>query len=238
MPVNLEEQIKILIELQGLDSQIFMLEDRLEAIPESIKEMDEQFKEKTAGLKKIEDGVKALLLKRKEKEGELEAKEQSVKKFHTQQNLVKTNKEYSALEEEIGRARADGSILEEEIIKMLDQIDAENQKAAKEKEFLKAEELRMNAEKKRLDDEAKAVGCELEKLKGRRAELAAGVDKTLLPKYERLIKNKDGLAIVGVVSEACQGCFRILPPQVINEIRMNQELVFCEHCARILYVEG
>jgi len=238
MAVNLEEQIKLLIELQGLDSQIFRLEDRLEAIPESIKDMDEQFKEKTAGLRKIEDGIKTLLLKRKEKEGDLEAKEQSVKKFHSQQNLVKTNKEYSALEEEIGRAKADGSILEEDIIKIFDQIDAENRESGKEKEFLKSEELRMNTEKKKLDDEAKAVKAELEKLKGQRAELAAKVDKTLLPKYERLSKNKDGLAIVGVVDEACQGCFRVLPPQVINEIRMNQELVFCEHCARILYVES
>ena len=67
--------------------------------------------------------------------------------------------------------------------------------------------------------------------------LAAKVDKSFLSKYERLIKNRDGLAIVGVVNAACQGCFRVLPPQITNEIRMKQDLVFCEHCARILYIE-
>jgi predicted nucleic acid-binding Zn-ribbon protein len=28
-----------------------------------------------------------------------------------------------------------------------------------------------------------------------------------------------------------------MPPQVINEIKMKSSLVFCENCARILYIE-
>ncbi len=237
MPINLEEQIKLLLELQGLDTRIFRIEDLLESIPENIAAMDERFKEKTAGLKSLEDGVKAILLKRKAKEGDLESKEQSVKKFHSQQNQVKTNKEYTALEEEIGRAKADGSVLEEEILKIFDQIDVENKKIGAEKDFLKAEELKMAAEKKRLEGEADAAKIELKNLKSRRGDVAAKVDKTLLPKYERLVAGKDGLAICAVAGNACQGCFRVLTSQVINEIRMRQELIFCEHCARIIYIE-
>ena len=56
-------------------------------------------------------------------------------------------------------------------------------------------------------------------------------------KYERIIKSKDGLAVVTIANDACQGCFRVMPPQVVNEIKMNDELVFCENCARILYIE-
>jgi predicted nucleic acid-binding Zn-ribbon protein len=28
-----------------------------------------------------------------------------------------------------------------------------------------------------------------------------------------------------------------MPPQVINEIQMKSALIFCENCARILYIE-
>ena len=235
--INLEEQVKLLVELQGLDSHIFRLEDELESIPETIKNMEGAFKEKSSDLKKLEEAVKALQLKRKEKEGELETKEGSIRKYQTQMYQVKTNKEYTALQEEIGRVKADNSLIEEDIIKILDQIDAENKKITKEKEFLKEEEVKLNEEKKRLSEEADRIKTELGGLKTQRAALAEKVDKTILSKYERIVKNKDGLAVVPVANDACQGCYRMMPPQVINEIRMKKELIFCENCARILYIE-
>ncbi len=234
---NLEEQIKLLVELQGLDTHIFRIEDELESIPERIKMMEEEFKETTANLKKLEDGVKALQLKRKEREGDLESKEGTIKKYQTQMYQVKTNKEYSALQDEIGRVKADNSLIEEEVIKLLDQIDGENKEIGKEKEFLKQEESKLNEEKKRLNEEAARIKTELGNLKTQRAELALKVDKDILKKYERIIKNRDGLAVVPVANESCQGCFRIMPPQVINEIKMKSDLIVCENCTRILYIE-
>lgn len=229
--------MKLLVELQGLDTHIFRMEDELEAIPEKIKSEEDKFKEKTASLKKLEDDVKALQLKRKEKEGELAGKEVTIKKYTLQMYQVKTNKEYTALQEEIGRIKADNSIIEEAVIKILDQVDAANKEIAKEREFLKKEEVSLNETKKNLNEEAGRIKAELGSLKAQRAELAAKVDKAILVKYERIISGKDGLAVVPIANESCQGCFRMMPPQVINEVRMKNELVFCENCARILYIE-
>src|SRR3989338_1776064 len=120
--VNLEEQIKLLVELQGLDTQIFKLEKDLRSMPEEIKRMEGEFKEKTGSLKKLEDGLKVLQVKRKEKEVDLGAKEGTIKKYQIQLYQIKTNKEYTALDQEIARIKADNSLLEEDIIKILDQI--------------------------------------------------------------------------------------------------------------------
>lgn len=237
MAINLEEQIKLLVELQGLDIRIFKFESELEAIPEKIRLDEENFKDNAIGLKKLEDGLKLLQVKRKEREGDLEVKESAVKKFQTQMYQSKTNKEYSAFLEEIARAKADGSLIEEDIIKILDQIDAENKKVAKEREFLKDEDKKLNEEKQALVKEAERIRKELDGIRSERTALAERIDKTILVRYERIAKNKDGLAIVPVANESCQGCFRVMPPQVINEIRMNSQLVFCENCARILYIE-
>ncbi|MDP2929187.1 MAG: C4-type zinc ribbon domain-containing protein [Candidatus Omnitrophota bacterium] len=234
---NLEDQLKLLIELQGLDTQILKIERDLESIPEDIKRMDGAFEEKKANLKKLEDGAKALALKRKEKEMDLESKEGAIKKFQSQLYQVKTNKEYTALEGEIGRAKADNSLVEEEILKIFDQMDAENQKISKEKDFLKTEEGKLILEKKKLDDEVKRIKGEVDGLRTRRADLAQRIDKAVLVKYDRILKGKDGLAVVPVAGGSCQGCFRIMPPQVIHEINMKKDLVFCENCARILYIE-
>jgi predicted nucleic acid-binding Zn-ribbon protein len=237
LAIDFSEQIKLLVELQGLDTQIFRREDELESIPQRIGEMDEHFKEKAVNLKALEDGVKALQVKRKEREGDLQAKEDAIKKFQSQMYQVKTNKEYSAFQDEISRARADGSLIEEDIIKIFDQVDAENKKVAQEKEYLKKEEIALAGEKKKLDEDSARIKKELEALKAQRAELAKKVDPKVLVTYDRIVASKDRLAVVPVANESCQGCFRIMPPQVINEIRMKDALIVCENCARILYIE-
>jgi predicted nucleic acid-binding Zn-ribbon protein len=167
----------------------------------------------------------------------LESKEGSIMKFQSQLNQVKTNKEYSALEGEIARTRADNSLIEEDVLKIFDQMDAETQKILKEKEFLKAEEGKLAQQKKKFDEEVGRIKTEAEGLNAQRAILAGKIDKAILAKYNRIIKSKDGLAVVPVTGDSCQGCFRILPSQVIHEIRTKKELVCCGSCARILYIE-
>ncbi len=234
---NLEEQLKLLVELQCLDTQILRIERELESIPQELKKMDDAFEEKKSNLKRSEDALKALQMKRKEKELDLETREGSIKKFQSQLNQVKTNKEYAALEGEIGRARADNSLIEEEILKIFDQMDAENQKISKEKEFLKTEEVKLTEQKKKFNEEVSRIKAEAEGLNAQRALLAGKIDKAILAKYDRIVRSKDGLAVVPVAGDSCQGCFRILPSQVIHEIRTKKELVCCGSCARILYLE-
>ncbi len=234
---NLREQIKLLVELQGLDTRIFKLEDDFKSIPETIHRKEGEFTEKSVNLKKLEDDLKALLMKRKEKEGDLEAKEGAIKKYQQQLNQVKTNKEYTALKTEIERVKADNSLIEEAILNIFDEIDSGNKNISKEREFLKSEEVKLNEEKKRLSEEEERIKTELEDLKKQREGLCPKVDKNVLKKYERIVRSKDGLAVVTIVNDACQGCFRVLPPQAVNEVKMNEELRFCDNCARILYLE-
>ena len=77
----------------------------------------------------------------------------------------------------------------------------------------------------------------MSKLNGERATLTQQVEPSILGKYERILANKDGLAMVRVEDEACQGCYMNVPPQVINEIKMAKGLVVCGNCSRILYIE-
>lgn len=233
--VNLEEQIKLLVELQELDTHLIKLTNEINAIPETIKELENSFKEKGDNLKKIENGIKAMQLKKKEKEIALETGEGTIKKYQGQLGQVKTNKEYSALLEQINRVKADDSLVEEAIINLMDEIDAENKKAAVEKDALKREEAKLSDEKNKLNGEAARLKEEAGKYESQRSALVARVDKIILNKYTRLLDNRDGLALVQVLNDTCQGCFRVLPPQTMNEVRMKSELVICEYCARMLY---
>ncbi|MFA4843058.1 MAG: C4-type zinc ribbon domain-containing protein [Candidatus Omnitrophota bacterium] len=235
--VSLEEQIKLLIGLQKLDKQIFKLRRDLESQPILIRAAEESLKAKEAGLKKKEEEAKALAVKRKEKEIELQAKEDGIKKLQGQLYQIKTNKEYQAMEKEIAGKKADISVIEEEIIKIFDQIDECAKGAAKEKETLSQERRVFDEEKKKIEASSKEMEVAMQKLNAERSELAQKIDKEYLSKYERILHSKNGLAMVNVEHEACGGCNINLPPQVINEIRLKEELIFCGNCARILYIE-
>jgi len=43
------------------------------------------------------------------------------------------------------------------------------------------------------------------------------------------------LALVPVEGTSCGGCHRVFPPQVINEVQIQDKVVRCEFCARLLY---
>ena len=235
--INMEEQVKMFVELQGLDGEIFDKKRLLDAIPGKIKELDDGLEQKSANLKNLEEESKKLQVKRKEKETDLASKEQTIKKYQVQLFQIKTNKEYTSLEKEIASIKADNSVLEDEIISLLDGVDEIKKKVSKEKEILENEKGKVRDEKKKIEDEKKTNEAEFNDLSNKRKEFVEKLDKNILSKYERILYNRDGLAMVPIIGGACGGCNMNLPPQVINEAKLKKDFTFCGNCARILYIE-
>lgn len=235
MPTVISEQVKILAELQKIDSQVYEIKSELATHPELHKKAEHDFDKKKISLKAAEDESKALQVKHKSLELDLGTKEEKVKKLQSQLFSLKSNKEYQAMEFEIKAAKADNSLLEEEILKSYDLIEAAKAKVAKEKDLLAAEEKIFKA----AVDEIKKASAELEKAlaaeEEKRKVFLPNIDPKILTQYERLLKSSAGLAIVPVWNNACGGCHVGLPPQLINEVRMGEKLLTCESCARILY---
>ncbi|MFH1848433.1 MAG: C4-type zinc ribbon domain-containing protein [Candidatus Omnitrophota bacterium] len=231
------DNIKSLIELQKLDSEIFKLQGELDSHPVLIRGLEDTFRQKESDYKQKEEETKSFLVKRKEKENELAAKEGEIQKLQSQLFQLKTNKEYQAMEKEISSKKADVSVIEEEIIKILDQIDEANKKLIEYKAVLSEHKAKFDSEKSRVDQRSKEIERQLAALKSDRGAKAQGVDKVFLAKYERILNSKDGLALVPVLIDACGGCNMNLPPQVINEIKLKERLISCESCARLLYID-
>jgi len=234
--MNIAEQIELLIQLQRLDSEIYKHNRRKERIPSLIKELEDSFHKKGEVLRQEDSSLKSLLVKQKEKENELASKEETIKKCQGQLYQIKTNKEYSAMQHEIKGHEADKSVLEDEVLIVLDEIEVEKKVIEGHKAELKEEEKKLGEEKAKVNAELKDIEERLKSLNAQRSEMASKIDKRMLGKYERILKGKDGLAMVPVREDSCGGCNLNLPPQVINEIKMKKDLVFCESCARILYI--
>jgi predicted nucleic acid-binding Zn-ribbon protein len=235
--LNIREQIQRLIELQHIDTLIFKLDEEKSEIPNQLKKLESNFEEKKNNLLSLEEKLKKLELKRKEKELEISSKEEKIKKFQIQLFSLKTNKEYQAMIKEIEGLKAEVSILEEEVINLLDEISNLGAQINREKEVLKEEEKKYLCEKKKIEERANQINQNLEDLEFKRKQKTPLIENKILSLYERILKNRDYLAIVAVRDSACRGCNMTVTPQIINEIKMNDRVVTCEVCNRILYLE-
>ena len=235
--VDLRSQIQSLVQLQKFDSEIYALRNEKESKPEQVKALEAAFEAKKQSLLDLEKSAQDLLKQRKDKEMMLATNEENRKKLQTQLYSLKTNKEYQTMLLQIEEAKADASVIEDKVLQLFEQSDKIKTDIEKEKQRLQEEEKVYSAETKSIQERIRQIDERLAQLEAQRKQVLPAVDPKMLSQYERILNNRDGLAIVGVKDNSCQGCNMFVPHQVVNLIQMYERLVTCEMCARILYIE-
>ncbi len=235
--VNLKLQLGNLVKLQAVDSEIYSLRTEKSAKPEEIKAIEAAFEAKKTHLAELDKKSLDLQKQRKDKELELVSKDEGIKKLQGQLYSLKTNKEYQTMLQQIQDAKADSSIIEDKVLELFDKADEVKNEVEREKQKLKEEEKVFLTEKKKIDYRVKEIDDRLAQLEGQRKQVLPDVDPKVLSQYERILTNRDGLAIVTVKGNSCGGCNMFVPPQVINLINMYEHIITCEMCNRILYID-
>ncbi len=233
----IKDQIRKLVDLQVMDIEVFRLKSELRDRPAEIETLRVSFEAKKDTLKRLEDQLKAVLVGQKGDEGELKSKEEAILKADGQLYQLKTNKEYQAKLLEIESLKADKSLVEEKILLGFDRIEAARKAVETEKAVVVRYEKEFQAKKKEVDETIAVAGDQLKVKESKRSRLTPDVRPDILSRYERILQNKEGLGIVPVKNHACGGCFMHLTEQLIHEIKMHDQLITCDACARILYLE-
>ena len=231
-------QLDTLKRLQEVDSQLFELRRQQADKPRELEQAEAQTAAQDARVKDADGKLKTAQLAQKEQEVELQSKEGNVRKLQGQLFQVKTNKEYSAMQHEIETLKADNSLLEEAILKGFDAIEAANRERQQEQRRLAESQARLAQERTRIEAELAVIGEQIAQLERQRQTLVPDVPAAALVLYERVLKMRQGVALVPLLNDACGGCHRRLPPQVINQVYLNAGLVTCEACNRILYFDA
>ncbi len=234
--INLKTQIDGLIKLQEVDSEIYALGNEKASKPLEIKAIEASFEAKKQNLASLQAQSLELQKKRKEKELELAVNAEAVKKLQGQLYSLKTNKEFQTMQQQISDTLADGSVIEESILISYEESDKIKARIDEENLKLKEEEKIFLDQKKKVEERVKEIDSRLSQLEAQRKQIIPGIDQRMLSEYERILHSRDGLAIVTVKDNSCGGCHMLLPPQVINLIKMYEEVITCEVCNRILCI--
>jgi predicted nucleic acid-binding Zn-ribbon protein len=180
---------------------------------------------------KKENDNKRLEELRKEKEG-LKLNQE---KYEGQISLIKTQREYEAITSEIAQIKEKLELIDEEELNVFQEIEG-IQKDLEEQTGLHDElkETIIGMEKE-INKQLSGKQKELEKCLKDKNQITAGLDEEVIYKFEKIVKKKDGIGIVSIKQNVCMGCNMILPPQFVNNVRREDDIIFCPNCSRILY---
>ena len=78
--------------------------------------------------------------------------------------------------------------------------------------------------------------AEVEQLKTKAAAIEASLPERLRREFHRIFKQRQNVAIARVVADSCSGCRTRVRPAVMQQLKRG-DLVHCEGCSRILYLE-
>jgi len=229
------EQLRLLVQIQEIDSKIIEITEKQKGLPEIIASLqinlDKARSDLAEAVRHLEDANK----ERRVLEGELKDSEEKIRKLKGRIPEIKTNKEYQALLKEIELAEKEKSELEEKILILLEKIDDGNLQRTEREKIVREEEIKFLDEKEKVEKDFHRLSERLEELGSLRNSVSSQIEPKLFSEYNRLLSSRKGLAVVAVQNEHCLGCHIRIPPQVFTEIRKNEKIINCLNCQRILY---
>jgi predicted nucleic acid-binding Zn-ribbon protein len=232
---KLESELKGLYQLQRIDTLIDEIRILRGELPLEVKELEE-----------IVENLKTRIAKQQEEENNLDrmiaekknsAKDAQVliKKYESQQNKVRNNREFESLGKEIEFQKLEIQLSEKWVKECKASITTKQELISQSESLLKEKQKDLKVKKDELEEIISETEKEEKSLIKKANEASEHINPLLLQAYNRIRPNfKNGLAVVTIERGACAGCFIKIPPQRQTEILTHKKLVVCEHCGRIL----
>ncbi len=231
----MKEEIKNLIELQAIDLEVYKINeemlDGLSGLDVRRKGIEDDKNTISDYQEQLESGAK----RRRELEVMISDEEERIKDRQTKIMNIQTNREYQSILKEIEDTKLANKQREDELLLLIEQLEAlEN----------KVEEIKTKcaAEEGKIKKDSAAVGHKAAKLEKKKKDIvkardaqAAKVNKKYLKRYETLKERRSGLAVAGVAAGVCLGCNMNIPPQMFNELLREDAILSCPTCNRMMY---
>ena len=161
------------------------------------------------------------------------------KREHAEKGMdgITTQREYDALDREIQDATKKEAELRKEILKNEANHKRLDEEIKNEEALIKQQEQDIEERKAMIEKEIADKKNELAELAEGEQRIAPDLDSDTLFKFDRIIKNKQGIGIVPVQGNVCMGCHMILSAQFAIEVREGKNIMYCPYCSRILYYQ-
>ncbi|MEW4526136.1 MAG: zinc ribbon domain-containing protein [Maioricimonas sp. JB045] len=224
-----------LTRLHELHLKLRDVRDELARGPRQIKAREQIVAQARDRQSQAEEQLKQLKAAADRKSLDLKTHESKIGELQAKLNSAASNREYDIIRGQIDADRVAMSVLEDEILELLDKVDRKRTEIGQiEEEVKKAE-----AEKQRFaaEFESKLAGLESraaaleEKIKASET----GFKGDIAERYRRLVDAYGADAMAAVEGGVCTNCYVGLTTQTQVSLRSGK-FIFCSTCGRLLYL--
>ena len=224
-----------LIELQGIDTKLRDLNDLLGDLPSKVEELDQQEESIKNSLVEQKDRLKELEVEMHKRDVSIAQINDKINKFKDQLFLVTNNKQYDALMLEIDHLKEQRGTNETESIAFLEEKETLTESVESMESGLGELSQNLRVRREKLETAISQSAEEKSSLEQQRTEQVNGIDLNIVSVYDRVMKAKDGLAVVHLSDSSCGGCGARIPAQTITEVRAKIVMHRCDVCGRFIY---
>lgn len=230
-----EQKLLALLQLQLIDSQIDKIKTIRGELPMEVADLEDEVAGLQTRINNLAEEAKEIQDQIAMKKQAIKEANQMIKKYQSQQNNVKNNREFESLNKEIEFQHLEIQLAEKRIKEHIADNNIKVSMIEQAQQQLNDRINDLKQKKSELSGVVDETQKEEENLTESSEKAASIIEERLLNAYHRIRSNaRNGLAVVPVERDACGGCFNKIPPQRQIDIRQRKKIIVCEHCGRIL----
>lgn len=236
------EELINLYKLQQIDSELSIIKNKIDKLPEKIA-YEKRYFENEVILKKLDELEKSrheLSRKIKRDDEEVKTIEQKINKEEKRlfSGSITNPKELKSIQDEIAILNKKKDSFETDELELMENLDEMTNIINNFIEQSKNNEIDIKKLKEEFDGINSNLEMRLTELSKERESAIKVVSGGLLEKYTDMIKNKGGIAVARIIDGDCSGCRVKLPFEEIETLNLNKELGRCPSCKRMLIPES
>ncbi|MHC5023949.1 MAG: zinc ribbon domain-containing protein [Planctomycetota bacterium] len=244
-PEHLMSLMDSLLHLHRVDAQVRGLRSRLESAERYLKVQERQLSDVHGQRDELVARKKHVQAAIANHEMEIKSIDERLEKLRDELNSAVTNKQYTAILNELNTFKTSRNEVEDRVIELMEQIETHDGQLA-EIEHLTAERAKVrDAASADLEQRRTDVGERLEELELERQAAAAAVPEKVLRIFDALASDYDGEAMASIEEVnrrhreyACGACNLSLPFERVSLLMSGgDEVVRCSACHRILFIQ-
>ncbi len=231
----MKPELAILIRLQGIDLELRKINEEKSSVPKHLEGLQEHLSSKEAELNELNERITEIQKRKVDVEDEFELENIRLGKSQKKLFLLKTNREYQALQKEINEIKKANAAREDEILAIMEETNSLQEEIKGKKQQVKQDRKEIKAEQKRIKQLQERLNAKIAALTEDGEAVSKDIRPDLLSKYNFLKDRRAGVAIAAVTDGVCSACNMNIPPQLYNELLRDEKILTCPSCQRLIY---
>ncbi len=223
--------------IHGMLKQVTDIRDRMERGPRKMKLAQANEARFLIAWQEAKDLAIKTRMAVDSKQMQLSEREAKIADFKIRLNTCDSNKEFQLIKERIAADLQANSVLQDEILEMLERLDvltADVEAAKNNHAKSKSEAAKVVAD---IEQELQALGSELTRVTTSLETTEKQLPSDLRGEYRRKVKGLGENVLGETDSETCGNCCQRLTTQMAADLMMKRP-VYCQGCGCLLYVSA